>query len=84
MITGVTRKDRWWLWAFLAWIILSLGPGLLLANKPTFIGYFPLLFVWSVVFWIISLILVYVLGYKLPMTEVAEKFDESKQDEGGL
>lgn len=82
MITGVPRKERWWFWAFLAWIILSLGPGLIIASKPTFIGYFPFLYVWSFGFWIISLVLCYILGYKLSLTDVPEKFDADKDSEG--
>ncbi|MFZ5946105.1 MAG: hypothetical protein ACOYVD_18615 [Bacillota bacterium] len=81
MITGVPKNERWWLWTFFIWIFFSLGPGLLLANKAAFIGYFPVLYVWSMAFWIISLVLTYYLGYKLSFTDIPENIEEG--NEGG-
>jgi hypothetical protein len=72
MFTGIPKKERWWLWAALLWIILSLGPGLELANKPVFIGLFPLLFVWSFCFYIISLVLIAILCYRISFHTVPE------------
>jgi hypothetical protein len=72
MITGVPKKERWWLWAALIWVILSLGPGLELANYPIFIGYFPLLYIWSVLFYIVSLILIAILCYRMKFHTVPE------------
>jgi hypothetical protein len=72
MFTGVPQKERWWFWVFFAWIFFSLGPGLLLASKPVFIGYFPLLYVYCFVFWIISMVLCYIVGYKMKFTEMPE------------
>ncbi|MBZ4653953.1 MAG: hypothetical protein JG781_1292 [Peptococcaceae bacterium] len=80
MLSGVPKSERWWLWAFFLWIFFSLGPGLLLANKPAFIGYFPVLYVWSLAFWVISLILTYFLGYKLTFTNISDDIEEGKED----
>lgn len=81
MLTGVPRKERWWLWAFFIWIFLSLGPGLLMASKPVFIGYFPLLYVWSLAFFAVSLVLTYILGYKLTFTNVPEDVGDEDDTE---
>lgn len=70
MITGVPKNERWWLWALALWIVLALGPGLEIANKPLYIGYFPLLYVWSVAMWIVSILLAAVLAYKMKFHEV--------------
>jgi hypothetical protein len=82
MLTGVPKNERWWLWAALLWIILSLGPGLELANKPVFIGLFPMLYVWSFTFYIISLILITILCYRMTFHKVPENiisiYDEEK------
>jgi hypothetical protein len=87
MITGVPKNERWWLWAALLWIILSLGPGLELVNKPIFIGYFPLLYLWSFAFYIISLILICILCYRIKFHTVPEDiksiYDEEKKATAG-
>ena len=75
VLTGIPKQERWWLWAFFAWIFFSLGPGLMIANIPAFIGYFPVLFVWSLVFFGLSIILCYILAYKLSFTDVPEDFE---------
>ena len=71
MITGVPKKERWWLWALAIWIIFALGPGLEIANKHEFIGYFPVLYVWSVLMWLVSIVLAFFLAYKLKFHEVS-------------
>lgn len=80
MLTGVPKNERWWLWAFFLWIFFALGPGLLLASKPIFIGYFPLLYVWSFAFWMLSLVLLYILGYRLTFTDVPDNLKAEDED----
>jgi hypothetical protein len=84
MFSGIPVKERWWLWVALLWVILSLGPGLELANKPVFIGLFPLLYIWSFSFYIISLILIVILCYRMSFHTVSEKivsiYDEEQQE----
>ena len=82
-MTGVPKNERWWFWAFFLWIFFALGPGLLLASKPVFIGYFPLLFVWSLGLFVVSLVLTYILGYKLSFTELPEDAGAEKDNAGG-
>jgi fatty acid desaturase len=83
MFSGIPAKERWWLWAALLWVILSLGPGLELVNKPVFVGLFPLLFVWSFAFYIVSLILLTILCYRMTFHTVSENivsiYDEQQQ-----
>ncbi len=87
MLTGVPQKERWWLWAMLLWVILSLGPGLMLASFPVFIGPFPLLYVWSLAMYGFSLVLIYLLVYKISFHNVSEDIiseeDELQQTPGG-
>jgi hypothetical protein len=80
MLTGVPKNERWFLWVFLAWVFFALGPGLQLASKPVFVGHFPLLYVYCIVMFIISLILCYILGYKLKMTDIPEDFLEAEEE----
>lgn len=70
-LTGVPKTQRWWLWAFAAWIFFSLGPGLSLGSQNFYIGYFPFLYVWSFIFWICSIILAWALAYKVNFHEVS-------------
>lgn len=81
MLSGVPKKEYWWLWLFFAWLFFSMGPGVMLASKPVFIGYFPLLFVWSLVFFVISLLLTFLLAYKVTFKDVPETF-ENEDEEG--
>jgi len=80
MITGIPKNERWFLWALLAWILLALGPGLQLASKPVFIGYFPLLYVYSVVMFFIGLWLCYMAGYKLKFTVMPDDLENENEE----
>jgi hypothetical protein len=82
MISGVPKKERWWLWALAAWIICSLGPGLEIGNRAAYIGYFPVLYVWSFAFWLLSIVLAYCLAYKVHFhdvpTDIKSIYDEKQ------
>jgi hypothetical protein len=80
MFSGLPKNERWWFWCALVWIFFSLGPGLLVASKPVYIGYFPLLYVWSFAFWIISLVLIYILAFKLDVAQVPEDIQPEESE----
>ncbi|MDR3175737.1 MAG: hypothetical protein LBU06_04315 [Desulfovibrio sp.] len=80
MITGVPKKERWWLWAFAVWIFFSLGPGLEVGSQPVFFGYFPALYVWSFVFWLLAIGLACCLAYCVHFHDVPTDI-KSIQDE---
>jgi len=79
MLTGIPKNERWFIWAFFAWIFFALGPGLQLASKPIWIGHLPLLYVYCIVMFLISLILCYVLGYKLKLANIQDTFEEEEE-----
>ncbi len=81
MITGVPKHERWWLWALALWIVLALGPGLELANTPSYIGYYPVLYVWCVAMWILSILLAAILAYKMKFHEVPDDITPLHSDE---
>lgn len=80
-LSGVQKKERWFIWALIVWILLAAGPRLLLASKPTFFGYFPALYVWSVVFWVVAIVLNIILSFKIDFVNVPETFEEEDQIE---
>lgn len=83
MISGIPKNERWFLWALFAWIFMCLGPGLQLASKPVFIGPFPLLYVYCVVFFIVGLWLCYMVGYKLSFTQMPEDIEIASEEQEG-
>lgn len=82
MLTGVPKNERWAIWMVFIWVFFSLGPGLLIANVPAFIGYFPVLFVWSLAFFVISVIITYILAYKISFLNVPEDFEVTEENVG--
>jgi len=87
IITGVPQKEVWWLWALAVWIFFSLGPGLEFGSVPAYIGYFPVLYVWSVAFWLLSIVLALFLAFKVNFHEVPtdiEPITEEEKREGGI
>lgn len=85
MLTGVPQHERWWLWALGVWIFFSLGPGLEIGSQATYIGYFPMLYVWSVLMWGCSIVLAYFLAFKLTFHEVPTDIISihDEQEQGG-
>ena len=82
-ITGVPKNQRWWLVAFVTWVFFALGPGLSLGSQPFYIGYFPFLYVWSFVFWMISICLAAALAYKVNFHEVSEDIKPIHEEKSG-
>ena len=83
VITGVPRKEYWWIWVFFIWVLLAAGPVLNLMSKPVWIGYFPLLYVWSLAMYAFSLVLILIECYKLTFHIVPEHI-VSIYDEMGI
>lgn len=64
------KGDKIWFVAFVIWVIMWLGPGLLLVNRDVFVFGMPLLWVWAILGWGVGLILLRIAGYKLKSTNV--------------
>jgi hypothetical protein len=75
-VSGVPQNERWFFWAVLVFILLSIGPGIQLASVPEFIGYVPILFIQEQIGWIASMILCYIASYKLRCTQTIEYEEE--------
>jgi len=81
MLTGVKKGEKWVFWFLLVFMLLWVGPGLELFNKPIMVGAFPLLHVFSFGGWIILIILNYIIGYKLETFSVSDIEEEIKTQE---
>ena len=75
----VSRRDKIWLIVAVIWTLLFLGPGLLLFNFDVTVFGMPLLWAWSILGWLVGIVLVYVAGYKLTCTNVEIREEEYSQ-----
>lgn len=62
--SGISKKEAKIGWFFLVWLLWAIGPGLILSDKPIWIGPFPLLYWHAIIAWITSIVFAYLLGYK--------------------
>lgn len=79
--SGISQREKWIGWAFLIWLLWAIGPGILIANHPVFIGPFPLMYIHALASWILSIVFCYLLGYKMKFTNM-EDYEEQVIKEG--
>lgn len=75
----LNRLEKVWFLCFVIWIILWLGPGLLLFNYDAYVGSFHVLWLWAIIGWWVALILIYIGGYKLSITNLEYYSDEEDE-----
>ncbi|MDR1798077.1 MAG: hypothetical protein LBR44_11725 [Clostridiales Family XIII bacterium] len=80
-MSGIPKKEKWILWVLLIWILMAGGPGLVLFSKPEFIGYFPELYIYCIVMWIIAIVIHLFFVFKIKFWRVDEQEKEIKQME---
>ncbi len=74
-----------------AWIFFALGPGLLIGNNmfgnpgnvESWSFGMPSIWVWQIIFWILGVILVWFLGFKMGMSTPSEKTITSQSEDIG-
>ena len=71
LFTNLPKNQSWWLWAFLAWLFFSMGPGLeWFGSRAVFIGPFPWLYLLELLWFVMAIILIYFLCYRLDFCDI--------------
>jgi hypothetical protein len=65
------------------WFVFAIGPGIVLgSDAQTFIFGLPKLWVWQIVWWLVGVVMMYVLAFRLQMsTPPTVSFEESASGE---
>ena len=69
-MSGVPANEKWWFWAFIVFLLWSIGPGIEIFSRPVFIGPFPMIYWHEVASWLVITWLCWVAAYKLKCTQV--------------